>query len=170
MKSVLALDLPHSSLPSFRAVCGPASRVKGRMCVRIIVVQDLDPERVASYPVARYVWAVLKVRALSQELGRAVLEVEQHETALASLRQGETFWAEAQAFLKQLESEPNDAHRRSWGLHGASLRSWPTTVETGPLTPNGSRLTVACPCGVTFERWITPEEAARDLAMLARWN
>ena len=51
-------------------------------------MQDLDPERVASYPVASYVWAVLKVRALSQELGRAVLEVEQHETALASLRQG----------------------------------------------------------------------------------
>jgi hypothetical protein len=43
-------------------------------------------------------------------------------------------------------------------------------ADTGTLTPNGSRLTVACPCGVTFERWITPEEAARDLAVLARWN
>jgi len=31
---------------------------------------------------------------------------------------------------------------------------------TGALTPNGYRLTVACPCGVTFERWITPEGAA----------
>jgi hypothetical protein len=38
----------------------------------------------------------------------------------------------------------------------------PLTPDTGPLTPNGYRLTVACPCGVTFERWITPEEAARD--------
>jgi len=42
--------------------------------------------------------------------------------------------------------------------------------DTGPLTPNAYRLTAACSCGVTFERWITPEEAARDLAMLARWN
>jgi hypothetical protein len=29
------------------------------------------------------------------------------------------------------------------------------TAETGALTPNGYRLRVACPCGVTFERWIT---------------
>jgi hypothetical protein len=42
--------------------------------------------------------------------------------------------------------------------------------DTGALTPNRYRLTVACPCGVTFERWITPEEAARDLLMLARLN
>ena len=46
----------------------------------------------------------------------------------------------------------------------------PLIVDTGALTPNGYRLTVACSCGVTFERWITPEEAARDLAMLARLN
>jgi hypothetical protein len=46
----------------------------------------------------------------------------------------------------------------------------PLTSDTGPLTPNGYRLIVACPCGVTFERWITPEEAARDLVMLARLN
>jgi hypothetical protein len=44
----------------------------------------------------------------------------------------------------------------------------PLTPDTGPLAPNGYRLTVACPCGVTFERWITPEEATRDLAILAR--
>jgi hypothetical protein len=29
---------------------------------------------------------------------------------------------------------------------------------------------IAYPCGLTFERWITPEEAADDLAMLARLN
>jgi hypothetical protein len=46
----------------------------------------------------------------------------------------------------------------------------PLTPDTGSLTPNGYRLTVACLCGVTFERWITPEEAARDLVMLARLN
>jgi hypothetical protein len=42
-------------------------------------------------------------------------------------------------------------------------------ADTGVLTPNGYRLRVACPCGVTFERWITPEEAARDLVGLSRW-
>jgi hypothetical protein len=35
---------------------------------------------------------------------------------------------------------------------------------------NGYLLTVACPCGVTFERWITPEEADADLLRLARLN
>ena len=43
-------------------------------------------------------------------------------------------------------------------------------ADTGALRPNGYRLTVSCPCGVTFERWITPEEAARDLAILSRLN
>jgi len=37
----------------------------------------------------------------------------------------------------------------------------PMTRTTGELTPNGYRLEVACPGGVTFERWITPREAAR---------
>jgi hypothetical protein len=41
-------------------------------------------------------------------------------------------------------------------------------ANTGSLTANGYRLTVACSCGITFERWITPEEAARDLTVLAR--
>jgi hypothetical protein len=44
------------------------------------------------------------------------------------------------------------------------------SATTGELTPNGHRLEVACLCGVTFERWITPSEAAMDLAMLARLN
>ena len=43
-------------------------------------------------------------------------------------------------------------------------------ADIGALTPNGYRLRVACSCGVRFKRWITPEEAARDLAMLARLN
>jgi hypothetical protein len=43
-------------------------------------------------------------------------------------------------------------------------------ATTGELTPNGYRLEVACPCGVTFERWITPREATEDLAILARLN
>jgi hypothetical protein len=44
------------------------------------------------------------------------------------------------------------------------------TAFTGDNIPNGYRLEVACPCGVTFERWIAPREAAEDLAMLARLN
>jgi hypothetical protein len=28
---------------------------------------------------------------------------------------------------------------------------------------NGYLITVACPCGVTLGRWVTPEEADRDL-------
>jgi hypothetical protein len=38
------------------------------------------------------------------------------------------------------------------------------------VTPNGYRLEVACPCGVVFERWVFPEDAAIDMALLARWN
>jgi hypothetical protein len=35
---------------------------------------------------------------------------------------------------------------------------------------NGYLLTVTCPCGVTFERWVTPEEADADLLRLSRLN
>jgi hypothetical protein len=48
------------------------------------------------------------------------------------------------------------------GLHGKHGR---LTPNVGPLTPNGYRLELACPCGVTFERWVTPEDAALELAM-----
>ena len=44
------------------------------------------------------------------------------------------------------------------------------TADTGALTPNGHRLAVLSPCGVTFERWITPREAAEDFVILARLN
>jgi hypothetical protein len=43
-------------------------------------------------------------------------------------------------------------------------------ADAGEPAPNGYRLTIACPCGVTFERWVTPDDADLDLAMLARWN
>jgi hypothetical protein len=36
--------------------------------------------------------------------------------------------------------------------------------DTGDLTPNGYRLTVACACGVTFHRWVAPRDAAENLA------
>jgi hypothetical protein len=47
----------------------------------------------------------------------------------------------------------------------------------GPLTGdatkpawNGYLLTVACPCGVVFGRWVTPEDADADLVRIARLN
>lgn len=43
-------------------------------------------------------------------------------------------------------------------------------ADAGEPTPNGYRLEVACPCGVVFERWIFRDDAAIDLALLARWN
>jgi len=35
---------------------------------------------------------------------------------------------------------------------------------------NGYLLTVTCPCGVVFERWVTPTEAELDLLRMARLN
>ena len=35
---------------------------------------------------------------------------------------------------------------------------------------NGYLLTVACPCGVVFGRWVTPEDADADLIGMARLN
>jgi hypothetical protein len=45
---------------------------------------------------------------------------------------------------------------------GQVRRSGPPT-SSRTRTPSASRgsLTVACPCGVTFERWITPHETSR---------
>ena len=43
-------------------------------------------------------------------------------------------------------------------------------ANAGALTPNGYRLEVACPCRVVFERWVFPDDAAIDMALLARWN
>jgi hypothetical protein len=53
-----------------------------------------------------------------------------------------------------------DDHRR----HG------PMTADATAPAWNGYRLTVACPCGVVFERWITPEDADRDVIGWARRN
>jgi hypothetical protein len=46
----------------------------------------------------------------------------------------------------------------------------PLRPAPGPLTPAGYRLTLACPCAVTFERWVTPLDAAEELVILARLN
>jgi hypothetical protein len=49
--------------------------------------------------------------------------------------------------------------------------------EVGQLTGdatepawNGYLLMVACPCGVVFERWVTPEDADADLVGMAQLN
>jgi hypothetical protein len=36
--------------------------------------------------------------------------------------------------------------------------------------PNGYRLTVACACGVVFERWVTELDAADDLFCTSNWK
>jgi len=38
----------------------------------------------------------------------------------------------------------------------------PLTADTTEPAWNGYQLTVACPCGVVFERWVTPVEADTD--------
>ena len=38
--------------------------------------------------------------------------------------------------------------------------------DAGEPRANGYEVTVACACGVTFVRWITPAEAAEELAVL----
>ena len=35
---------------------------------------------------------------------------------------------------------------------------------------NGYLLTVACPCGLVLKRWATPEDADRDLVVMALRN
>jgi hypothetical protein len=47
-------------------------------------------------------------------------------------------------------------------VHNHRPRGSMTADATQPAW-NGYLLTVACPCGVTFERWITPVDAEMDL-------
>ena len=45
----------------------------------------------------------------------------------------------------------------------------PHGTLTGDATEpawNGYLLTVACPCGVVFERWVTPQDAVVDLLLV----
>jgi len=48
------------------------------------------------------------------------------------------------------------------------------TCRNGPaamiFTTGCYRLTVACACGVVFERWVTPEDAGLDLLRAASLN
>jgi len=49
----------------------------------------------------------------------------------------------------------------------------PLTADATEPARNGYLLTVTCPCGVVFERWVTPQDAAVDLLLAdlrAGWN
>ena len=61
--------------------------------------------------------------------------------------------------LADLEAFIRD-HRPHGGLKGDA---------TEPAT-NGYRLTVACACGVVFEKWVKPADADADLIRLASLN
>jgi hypothetical protein len=39
----------------------------------------------------------------------------------------------------------------------------PMSADATEPAWNGYLLTVACPCGVVFERWVTPQDAELDL-------
>ena len=54
-------------------------------------------------------------------------------------------------------------------LHSHHPHGLPTADATTPAW-NGYQLTVACPCGVVFERWITPWDAELDLLRAASLN
>ena len=44
------------------------------------------------------------------------------------------------------------------------------TGDAMPPAWNGYLLAVTCPCGVVFERWVTPEDAQEDLVRAASLN
>jgi hypothetical protein len=44
------------------------------------------------------------------------------------------------------------------------------TADGTESTCNGYLLTVACQCGVVFERWVTPEDGELDLLRAAGLN
>ncbi len=46
----------------------------------------------------------------------------------------------------------------------------PLTADATEPAWNGYLLTVACPCGVVFGRWVTPEDAELDLLRAASLN
>ena len=54
-------------------------------------------------------------------------------------------------------------------IHDYHPHDSPTVGATEPAW-NGYLLTVACPCGVVFERWVTPADGDADLLRLARLN
>ena len=63
------------------------------------------------------------------------------------------------ALLTELQEFVSDHHPHGPLIADATEPAW-----------NGYLLTVACSCGVVFERWVTPQEAETDLVRIARLN
>ena len=59
------------------------------------------------------------------------------------------------AILADLEEFVSDHRPHGPMIGDATAPAW-----------NGYLVTVACPCGVVFERWVTPEDAERDLLLV----
>jgi hypothetical protein len=70
-------------------------------------------------------------------------------------------------------SRPCEAARRPTLSLLTDLRDFVTrhcahgqlTADATQADASGYLLTVRCPCGVEFMRWVTPDEAARDLVL-----
>jgi hypothetical protein len=63
------------------------------------------------------------------------------------------------ALLAELEEFVQDHRAHGTLTADATVPAW-----------NGYLLSVRCSCGVTFERWITPQHADQDLRRLALRN
>jgi len=63
------------------------------------------------------------------------------------------------SLLADLEDFNHDHRPHGTPTADATEREW-----------NGYLLTVTCPCGVVFGRWVTPEDVELDLEQLARMN
>jgi hypothetical protein len=61
--------------------------------------------------------------------------------------------------LADLEDFVTNHHPHGTMTSDATLPAW-----------NGYLLTVAYPCGVVFERWVSPEDADAGLVRIARLN
>jgi hypothetical protein len=70
--------------------------------------------------------------------------------------------------MAPLRDRPIDPRKVTWVV--AFLPHGPLSGDATEPAWNGYLLTVACSCGVVFERWVTPEDADRDLLMMARQN
>jgi len=60
--------------------------------------------------------------------------------------------------------------RRAFEKRKPTPLPWPLTAAATEPAWNGYLLTVACPCGVVFERWATPQGAEVDLLRAAGLN
>jgi len=63
---------------------------------------------------------------------------------------------------------PDDPTVRPWPVRDHRPHGGMTGDAAEPVS-NGYRLTVACGCGVVFERWVTPEERTPIPLALRGW-